>query len=263
MVPVVFQRKHESKTEFIKRYTNLLYDALPQTGLEERAKHLDIRDKIIELNYSFFGYVVSQKFLNNSYASYEDKLQACIARFCECWTWYKSKEKYHNPVAFSVFYKPRLGEMLERDFNEVPYSLRRSLLLEVGDQIGKHWAKVTYDDLSDPRVSVSSNHMMSLMAMFGSLYPGSADEISPYLEAPDEISKDKGPIDSLTDEYDDIVSLLVREMVDKEKRLTNKDLNQLADILGLDPNDLKSKLPLAEEQLYTLLTTKAMFKYDK
>ena len=103
MVPVIRRRKNETKTEWIKRYTNILYDMLPQTSLEDRAKHLDIRDKIIELNYSFFGYVVSQKFLNNSYISYEDKLQACIARFCECWTWYKFEKKYRTDISFSVF----------------------------------------------------------------------------------------------------------------------------------------------------------------
>ena len=90
MVPIVHQRKNETKVEYIKRYTNILYDLLPQTSLEDREKFHDIRDKIIELNYAFFGYVVRTKFLNNSYADYEDKLQACIARFCQCWTWYKS-----------------------------------------------------------------------------------------------------------------------------------------------------------------------------
>ena len=60
LVPVVRRRKNETKTEWIKRYTNILYDMLPQTSLEDRAKFIDIRDKIIELNYTFFGYVVSQ-----------------------------------------------------------------------------------------------------------------------------------------------------------------------------------------------------------
>ena len=253
MVPVVRRRKNETKTEWIKRYTNILYAQLPQTTLEERAKYIDIRDKIIEINYNFFGYVVSQKFLNNSYIRYEDKLQACIARFCECWTWYKFEKKYRTDISFTVFYKPRLGEMLERDFNEVQYSLRRTLMMEVGDQLNKHWTKVTYEDLADPRVNIPADHKVSLMAIFGSLYPASQDDISPYLEAPDEIAKDTGPIDDLTDEYNDIVSLLVREMVEKEKRLTTKDINKLAEILDLSPKDLKEKVPLAEKQLYSIL----------
>lgn len=253
MVPVIRRRKNETKTEWIKRYTNILYDMLPQTSLEDRAKFTDIRDKIIELNYSFFGYVVSQKFLNNSYISYEDKLQACITRFCECWTWYKFAAKYRTDISFSVFYKPRLGEMLERDFNEVQYSLRRTLMMEVGDQLGKHWTKVTYEDLADPRLHISSDHMTSLMAIFGSLYPASQEDISPYLEAPDEITRDHGIISELTDEYDDIISLLIREMIEKEKKLSNRDINKLAEILDLDPKDLKSKVPLAEKQLYQML----------
>ena len=253
MVPVVRKRKNESKTEYIKRYTNILYDQLPQTSLEDRAKHLDIRDKIIELNYAFFGYVVSQKFLNNSYITYEDRLQACIARFCECWTWYKFEKKYRTDISFSVFYKPRLGEMLERDFNEVQYSLRRTLLIEVGDQLGKPWTKVTYEDLSDNRLHISASHMTSLMAIFGSLYPASQDDISPYLEAPDDIARDHGPIEDLTDEYNDLIGLLVREMVSKEKKLTSRDINKMAEIYGLDAKELKSKVPLAEQELYRIL----------
>ncbi len=226
---------------------------LPQTSLEDREKYHDIRDKIIELNYPFFGYVVSQKFLNNSYASYEDKLQACILRFCQCWTWYKFEKKYRTDLSFSVFYKPRLGEMLERDFNEVQYSLRRTLCLEVGEQLNKPWTKVTYEDLANPNLHISSSHMTSLMAIFGSLYPASSDELSPYLEAPDSIAKDHGPIEELTDEYDDIINLIIREMIDKEKRLTTRDINKMADMYGLDASDLKSKLPLAEKQLYKIL----------
>lgn len=254
MIPRVTKRKKETKIEYIKRYTNILYDQLPQTTLEERAQHIDIRDKIIELNYNFFGYVVSQKFLNNNYASYEDKLQACIARFCECWTWYKFEKKYRTDVAFTVFYKPRLGEMLERDFNEVQYSLRRSLCLEVSEQLNKKWTEVTYEDLSDPRLSISPEHMASLMAIFGTLYPSiSTDDLDPFLEAPDEISKDRGPIAELTDEYNDIVGLLVREMIEHERKLQLKDLKRLSDILNIDIIELKRKLPIAEAQLYQLL----------
>lgn len=257
MVPIVRRRKNESKTEYIKRYTNILYDQLPQTSLEDREKFHDIRDKIIELNYSFFGYVVSQKFLNNSYISYEDKLQACITRFCECWTWYKFEKKYRTDIAFSVFYKPRLGEMLERDFNEVQYSLRRTLCMEVGEQLNKHWTKVTYEDLSNPKLNISAKHMTSLMAIFGSLYPASQEDISPYLEAPDDIAKSHGPIEDLTDEYNDIVGLLVREMIEKEKKLTYKDIKQIAEIHSLDPKELKNKIPLAEQQLYQLLKSQS------
>ena len=253
MVPIVRRKKNETKTEWVKRYTNILYDQLPQTSLEDRAKFHEIRDKIIELNYPFFGYVVAKKFLNNSYASYEDKVQACIARFCECWTWYKFEKKYRTDISFTVFYKPRLGEMLERDFNEVQYSLRRTLCMEVGEQLNKPWPKVTYEDLSNPKLNISANHMTSLMAIFGSLYPASQDDISPYLEAPDDIARDHGPIEDLTDEYNDLVSLLVREMVDREKKLTTKDLKEISEIYGLNLSVIQQQLPSAEAQLYKLL----------
>lgn len=253
MIPSVRRKKNESETDYIKRYTNILYDLLPQTSLEDREQYHEIRDKIIELNYKFFAYVVRTKFLNNYYASYEDKVQACIARFCKCWTWYKFEKKYRTDVSFAVFYKPRLGEMLERDFNEVKYSLRRTLMMEVGDQLGKHWTKVTYEDLSDPRLDISPSHMTSLMAIFGSLYPASQEDISPYLEAPDNITKDNGILHSLTDEYDDIISLLIREMVEKEKKLSASDLDKLSDMLNLDSKELKAKLPIAEKRLYQML----------
>ena len=96
--------------------------------------------------------------------------------------------------------------------------------------------------------------MTSLMAIFGSLYPASQEDISPYLEAPDDITKDKGPLASLTDEYNDIVSLLVREMIEREKRLTTRDINKIAEIYDLNPAELKCKVPLAEQQLYNILT---------
>lgn len=259
-IPLAFKRKSETKNEFTKRYTNLLYDQLPQTSIEDREQYTEIRDKIIEINKGFFGFVVSRKFLNNSYATYEDKVQACIKRFCECWTWYKFKPKCsRDDISFAVFYTPRLGEMLERDFNEVQYSLRRTLCKEVGDQIGKHWGKVTYDDLSDPRVNIPSDHMASLMAMFGSLYPGSSDEISPYLEAPDEISKTHSPVEELDDSYDDYVNLLIREMVHKEKKLTAKDINLMGEIYQIDPQELKKLVPVAESQLYSICKSRVNY----
>lgn len=253
MVPKVYRKSDETKVEYIKRYTNILYDSLPQTSLEDREQHHDIRDKIIELNYSFFGYVVSQKFLNNSYASYEDKLQACILRFCTCWTWWKFEKKYRSDVSFTVFYKPRLGEMLEREFNEVQYSLRRSLCVEVANQLDKPWTKLTYEDLSDPRVHISADHMESLKAIFGSLYSEPIDDVIMYFKAPDDVHDQPSLIESLGDEYNDIVNLLIREMIDKERKLTTKDINKMATMYGLDPVSLKSKQQIAENQLYTML----------
>ena len=53
-----------------------------------------------------------------------------------------------------MFFRPRVSEMIERELNEVKYSIRRSLCMEAGAQLGKHWAKVTYDDLSHVKLPV-------------------------------------------------------------------------------------------------------------
>ena len=71
----------ESKKEYITRRTLELYDMLPDDE-EGRKARLDIRDEVIELNYSFFGYVASHTFINNSSVSYEDKLQSALTHFC-------------------------------------------------------------------------------------------------------------------------------------------------------------------------------------
>ena len=148
----------------VKQQTLELYDSLPQDK-EERIKRLDVRDKVIELNYSFFGYVATTTFINNNFISYEDKFQSVVCHFCECWWWYKWAERYRTDLSFAVFFKPRLGEMLERELNEVKYSLRRALCMKVGEQLGKHWGKVKYDDLK--HVSLPPDEMNSVKAVVG------------------------------------------------------------------------------------------------
>lgn len=255
-LPVCHRRKGESKNEFTKRYTNVLYDTLPQTSLEDRAKHLDVRDKVIELNQGFFRYVVMHKFLNNQYVDFEDKVQGCIERFCECWTWYKFAKKYRTDLSFAVFYKPRLGEMLERSFDEFKYSLYRPRLMEVGEALGKHWTEVTYDDLKDIRVAekVSPDHLQTCRMYFGSFYPADLEDISPFLKSPEE--QDPHLRIGITDEYNDIVTLLMNEMIDRESKLRPKDLKEMSEIYCINLADLKAKLPLAEKELELLLLDK-------
>lgn len=254
MVPVTFKRKNETKNDYIKRYTNLLYDALPQTSLEDRAKCTDIRDKIIELNKGFFGYVVNTKFLDNNYVSYEDKYQGCIARFCECWMTYKweGATTYRTDVSFAVFFRPRLGEMLERDFNEVQYSLRRSTLMKIGKQIDKYWSSVTYEDLKDLRVKLSSKELESALAIFGTLTKTNVDDLYPFLEDSEDIEYCE--LDYINDEYNDIVNLIIHEMIRNERKLNTKDINKLCEIYDFDPKEIKKKIPLAEMELYSKLT---------
>ena len=240
------QKLEQNKT--IKDKTMALYLQLPQPK-KERIARIDIRDKIIELNYSFFGYIASRTFINNPSVTYEDKFQSALMHFCECWWWYQwdgdeTHKAYRKDISFSSFFKPRVGEMIERELNEVKYSIRRSLCMEVGEQVGKHWGKVSYDDLS--HVDLPPDKMNSLKAIFGTLYWADLETHEIYIESDEHASTFKYPskkISSITD-------ILIKEMCDNESKLTDKDLIEIADKYRLDFWDLKRSLPEAESQLY-------------
>lgn len=242
--------------EYIKQRTLEIYESMPQEK-ELRMQCLKEREEIIDLNYSFFGYVATHTFINNTSVTYEDKLQSALMHFCECFWWYKWKgddkhKGYRQDLSFTVFYKPRIGEMIERELNEVKYSIRRSLCMEVGAQIGKHWGQVKYDDLSDPRVQLSADKMNALKAMFGTFYWADLSEHELYIEAPEER---KSEFDDPSDKYDSIEELLIHEMVLNESKLSDNDLREMADMLQLDYRVLKQTLPHAERSLYRRLHT--------
>lgn len=246
-----------SKNEKIKRKTLALYHTLPQDA-EVRMERLDVRDKVISLNYAFFGYVASTKFVNNNYISYEDKMQSAIRCFCEIWWKYQftgdaTHRGYRTDLSFAVFFKPRIGEMMERELNEVKYSIRRSYCDEVGQQIGKHWAEVRYEDLSNENVKISAQKMVSLQAMFGSLYPADLEDQLNYKEAPlDEF--DLGEL--TTDKYNSLTEFLVQEMIRKESKLNDSYLKELSDTYQINLNKLKKALPHAERKLYNRLVNR-------
>ena len=136
--------------EYIKKRTIEIYDSLPQDR-ELRMKCIKERDEIIDLNYAFFGYIATKTFINNSSISYEDKFQSAVMHFCECWWWYhwdgdEHHKGYRKDLAFTVFFKPRIAEMIERELNEVKYSIRRSICMEalstvtsmVADWVARH-----------------------------------------------------------------------------------------------------------------------------
>lgn len=238
-----------SKNEYIKQRTLEIYDSMPQDKAL-RKNCLKERDEIIELNYAFFGYIASKTFINNSTVTYEDKLQSALLHFCECFWWYKwqgdeTHKGYRTDLSFTVFFKPRVAEMIERELNEVKYSIRRSLCMEVGAMIGKHWGKVTYEDLSDPRVKLPADKMTSLKAIFGVLYTADVEDHMLYISAP-TITEDK----LITDRYDTIEELLVQEMIGLEEKLTEKHLKNMADTYDVDINILRAKVPVAESILY-------------
>lgn len=238
--------KKLTKMEYIKKRTLELYNSLPQDE-EGRKCRLDVRDEVIDLNYAFFGYVATHTYVNNPYITYEDKLQSALLHFCECWWWYMWAERYRTDLSFTVFFKPRLSEMIDRELTEVKYSIRRSLCMEAGDQLGKHWAKVRYDDLSDPRLNLPTEKMNSLKAIFGSLYMADLSDHEMFLESP---VKHNSIENHVTDNYDSIEELLITEMIETEEKLTPRRLKKMSDVYQIDIDILKDRLPVAEKMLY-------------
>lgn len=233
--------------EQVKAETLRLYHSLPQEK-EERMQRLDVRDKVIELNYSFFGYVASHTFISNTMISYEDKLQSALMHFCECWWWYLWEERYRTDLSFSVFFKLRLSEMIKRELNTVKNSVRRSLLIQAGDQLGKHWAKVRYEDLND--IDLPVEKMNALKAIFGVPYNADLEEHALFIEAPKDL--DSG-YDYMSTDYDNIEELLIREMIDHESKLNNRIFNKMSDMYGIKVEVLKEAYPRALKILYDRL----------
>ena len=242
--PTKLDKAKLSNADWIKYRTLELYDYLPQTTLEERATYTDIRDEIIELNYTFFGFVASHTFINNSSISYEDKFQSALLHFCEMWHKYKFAAKYRTDLSFAVFFKPRIGECIERELNEVKYSLRRALCMEAGTQLGKHWGQVKYEDLKD--VKLPPEKMQSLQAMFGSMYWADLETHALFVEAHTAFDDCK----YYSDNYDSLVDMLVHEMVVEESKLDDEHLLKLSMILDIPFNKLKDILPIAEKKLH-------------
>lgn len=233
----------------IKERTLELYDQLPQE-LEARKARTDIRDEVLKLNYKFFGYVASHTYVRNTYCTYEDKLNSAICAFLQIWWKYKYAAKYRCDLSFSVFFKPRISEMIDRELTEVKYSIYRPLLMEAGVQLGKHWSKVTYDDLSDPRLHLPGDKINSLKAIFGAIYSADLDTHQLYIE-----SEKPDLFEIPSDNYNTIEDMLIHEMVCDECKLTDKKLRELANLLCLDFNELKELLPKAEAKLYSQLKT--------
>lgn len=236
--------------EWRKERTIELYTFLPQTSLEERFTYTDIRDEVIHLNYTFFGYVASHTYVNNTTVTYEDKLQSALLHFCEIWHKFKFAKQYRTDLSFSVFFKPRLSEEIQRELTTVRYSFERSIKMEAGKQLGKHWSKVEYDDLKD--VKLSGQKMQSLQAIFGCMYWADLDTHALFIEAPNAGSDSE--VNKLySDNYNSIVDFLIHEMVDRECLLDDKLLQKISEINDIPLNELKDARPKAEFKLYEKL----------
>ena len=229
-----------------KQRTLELYDLLPQTTLEERATYTDIRDEVVFLNYTFFGYVASHTYVNNTSVTYEDKVQSALVHFCEIWHKFKYAPQYRTDLSFSVF------------FTTVRYSFERSIKMEAGKQLGKHWSKVEYDDLKN--LKMTGQKMQSLQAIFGCMYWADLETHALFIEAP--ISSESSHVPVLySNDYDSVVDLLVHEMVEKECLLDNKMLDKISDIQDIPIEELRKARPEAEMKLYKDLQ-EAIFIHD-
>lgn len=248
--PTKLDRNNMAKEEYRKLRTVELYDYLPLTTLEERATYTDIRDAVIDLNFAFFGYIASHKFVNNSYISYEDKFQSAVLHFCEMWTKYKFVPKYRGDLSFAVFFKPRITECMERELDEVKYSLRRALCMEVGQQLGKHWTKVCYEDLSNPNLKLSADKICALQAVFGSMYAADLDTHAMFIASPNLYNNEE---ELYSDNYDSLTDMLMHEMIERESDLSENTLNTLSQLLDVPFEVLNDLLPKAKEKLYNTL----------
>lgn len=267
-------KKKKSKVERAKEETMALYAQLPQDrdvpggdAEEARKARLDIRDKIIELNYPFFGFIAKRTTVHNTCISFEDKMQSALSQFMQCWWRYQWEGHYRCDISFSVFFTLRLSEMVDRELTQVKYSVYKSLQEEVGNILGKAWSEVTYDDLSDPRLvgKVSVAHIESLKVIFGAMYEADLETHSIFIPAEDDGS-DLTSIENLEDDtnYNSVTDLLVREMIDRESKLDKKAIRSISDMYGIDEVELKEALPEAEIKLYKIIQDKlAIQGHDK
>ena len=239
------------KRSWVKARTQELYDMLPQTSLEERNTYTDIRDEIIELNYSFFGYVARGKYVSDPYVTYEDKLQSALLNFCQMWAKYKFAAEYRTDLSFAVFFKPRLSECIAREFNPIKYSLRRTICKKAADQLGKHWGEVVREDL--PNVNLPPNEMQILEAIFNTQYNVSFEDIvsaSAMVEKRSDYSYRDNCIDEIyTEMYDSIEDLIVHELIEKEAPLTDADLKKMSDLYCIPYEDLVDARPIGMAKL--------------
>lgn len=248
-IPTQLDYKSMKKNDWIKARTQELYDMLPQTSLADREKYTDIRDEIIELNYSFFGYIAKNQYVTDPLVTYEDKLQSALVNFCDMWAKYKFAPEYRTDLSFSVFFKPRLSECIRRELNIIKYSLRRSVCMKAAAQLGKHWGEITKDDI--PKVHLPHQDMMTLEAIFNTQNdtPYVDDGISRTKTTPADYSVSYGIDNIYTEEYDKLEDLIVHEMIEQECKLEDSYLLKMSRMYDIPYQDLLKARPIGEEKL--------------
>lgn len=247
-IPTKLDRNSMTKEEWRKARTQELYDMLPLTTLEERMQHTEIRDEIIELNYSFFGFVASTQVVTDPMARYEDKLQSALLNFCDMWAKYKFTPKYRADLSFAVFFRPRLSECIRREFNIIKYSLRRTVCMKASKQLGKPWTEITKDDIQN--VNLSPQDMRVLETIFNTRnnvsYEDRGEDVKLNLGSS---GSSYGIEDIYTENYDSLEDLIVHEMIEAESKLSDADLLKMSELYGIPFRDLQKARPIGEEKL--------------
>lgn len=243
------------KSDWIKARTQELYDMLPQTTLEERNTYTDIRDEIIEINYSFFGYIAKSQYVTDPMATYEDKLQSALLNFCQMWAKYKfspdcpNSKKYRSDLSFAVFFKPRLSECVRRELNTIKYSLRRTICMKAAEQLGKHWGQITKEDIT--KVKLPPQEMRILESIFNTQYEVSIDEMTGNVtkNPQSEFIVSYGIDEIYTENYDDLEDLIVHEMIEMESKLDDAYLLKMAQMYNIPFAELEKARPKGELKL--------------
>jgi len=262
-IPTKLDRNSMDKATWIKVRTQELYDMLPQTTLAERNNYTEIRDEIVALNYSFFGYVAKGTYVTDPMATYEDKLQSALVNFCEMWAKYKFSpantdlnesgkkvKKYRTDLSFAVFFKPRLSECIRRELNTIKYSLRRTVCMKAAAQLGKHWGQITKEDVA--KVKLAPQEMRVLESIFCTQYEiqyeeGNTPKTKSAIQ--DDFVVPYGIDGIYTENYDELEDLIVHEMIENECKLDDGYLLKMAEMYDIPYNELEKARPLGEAKL--------------
>lgn len=248
-IPTKLDKSSMSKNDWVKARTQELYDMLPQTTLKEREEHTEIRDEVIQLNFSFFGYIAKNTYVTDPLVTYDDKLQSALLNFCQMWAKYKFAAEYRTDLSFTVFFKPRLSECVRRELNIIKYSLRRQVCMKAAAQLGKHWAQITKEDI--PKVKLTPQEMQTLEAIFSTQYDTTyEDDYMTKAKAVPQNTTTTYWIDSIyTENYDSLEDLIVHEMIECESKLDDAYLLKMAEMYGISYQDLLKARPIGEEKL--------------
>lgn len=223
--------------QYIKTRTIEIYDSLPMEK-EARIACKKERDEIIDLNYTFFGYVASSTFIEN--VAYEDKFQSALLSFMGMWWKYKWTPIYRDDLSFAVFFKPRIAEEIRRFNATVSYTKRRGACMKAAQQLGKAWNEITYEDLS--KVTLPADQMLALKSILGANIPVNMSDAELFLHSNRPV---QGIEKYQTDEYDTIEELLIQEMIETESQLTERDIKKLSKLYDIPYAELMNAYPKA------------------